>query len=229
MRGHVLALTVAAALSAGSLCAHGAKAPVAGLWLGEARSRGGLGNWIEFRPDGTAQWSFGAIVEGTYRVSGTSLWIAGGDPPRETPAGRLQIEGDVAVRTLPAPPDAPSRETLTPREQAMFERMAKPIEMRRVGTSRPGTAPIVGTWQYTHPTGATAFETFTKDGEFVLRVQMQTADVTYTHTADGVRVKLPHGEESLVFHGDALVSTPQQPENADGARAEGQVFRRAPQ
>jgi len=28
---------------------------VVGLWLGEARTTGGLGNWVEFRGDGTVE------------------------------------------------------------------------------------------------------------------------------------------------------------------------------
>lgn len=229
MGGHLLTMTMAAVLTWLSLGAQEARTPVMGLWLGTARSAGGLGNWLEFRPGGTAQFSFGAVVEGAYRVSDGSLYISSGEPPAETPGGQLEINGDMAVRTPPAMADAPRRETLSAADRDLLDRMTRPIQMRRVDSARPATPPIVGTWQYAHPTGATAFETFTKAGTFLLRVQMQTMDATYAESPNGVRVKLPSGELFLQFTGDVLVSAPQEPETPDGPRAEGMVFRRAPQ
>ena len=72
----VLAL-VAALIEPGA--AQGTDASVVGLWLGEARTQGGLGNWIEFRADGTLEAGFGALVGGllddTYRFDGTTLML----------------------------------------------------------------------------------------------------------------------------------------------------------
>jgi hypothetical protein len=52
--------------------AQDAKDSVVGLWLGETRTQGGLGNWIDFHPDGTVEVGFGALVgallDDTYRL-----------------------------------------------------------------------------------------------------------------------------------------------------------------
>jgi hypothetical protein len=227
MRNQVLALTLAAVLTM-SFGATGAQPQVTGLWLGTARSAGGLGNWLELHPGGTATFSFGAIVEGTYRVSDQMVWVTAGEPPSEAPWGHLEIDGDKGVRTPLAPTDAPRTETLSAADQEMLDRTTKPIQMRRIGAAQPGAPAIVGTWQYAHYTGGTAFETFTKAGHFLLRVQMQTTNATYTETPKGVRVTLPRGELSLTFNGDVLVSPAEEPGTSDGPRAEGMVFRRAP-
>lgn len=196
------------------------QATVFGLWLGEARTEGGLGNWIEFRQDGTAQFTFGAMVEGTYRMEGTSLWMTPVGQPHELRAMDIRIEGNTAVRLQSPPADAPPRETLAPDDRAMLDRMSQPITMTRVGSATPGAPPIVGTWTYTHTTGATAFETFTRAGKMFMLLPMQTTAGTYTATTAHIEVKLPKGDETLVLNGDVLMSG-----SLEGKHS---TFRRAP-
>ena len=73
-----------------------------GMWLSESRSGGGLGSWIDLRPDGTAQFGFGAVVEGTYRFEGTSLSIKVRDSDREQHS-EMRIDGDTAIRRQTPP------------------------------------------------------------------------------------------------------------------------------
>lgn len=220
MKSVLVATSIAALLGAPLVHRDQASANVAGLWLGEARSRGGLGNWIELRPDGTAQFIFGAMVDGTYRMEGTSLWMTTVGQPHELPAVPIRIEGDTAVLQQPPPADAPPRETLSADDRAMLDRMSQPITMTREGNASPGTPPLVGTWTYTHPTGGIAHQTFTRDGKMFLLVPMQTTGGTYTASPGQVEVKLPGGNQTLVLKGDLLISG-----SLDGKHS---TFRRAP-
>lgn len=195
-------------------------ASVVSLWLGEARTQGGLGNAIEFRADGTAQYTFGALLDGTYRLDGVSLWITPVGQTGETRPVEQHIDGNTAVRSQSPPADAPPRETLSADERAMLDRMSQPLAMTRVGSATPGALAIVGTWTYAHPAGAAAYETFTPGGKFVLRVPMQVTEGTYQATAARIVLKLPQGDETLVRNGDVLVSGSMEGKHS--------TFRRAP-
>ena len=77
--------------------AQDATGSVVGLWLGEARTQGGLGNWWEFHADGTVEFGFGAVVgallDDTYRLEGTRLTLhlfSGKTTPAGAPVGGAQ-------------------------------------------------------------------------------------------------------------------------------------------
>ena len=193
---------------------------VAGLWLGESRSRGGLGHWLDLRTDGTAQYGFGALVEFTYVWQDSSLALTPAGKTELMPPVEMQITGDTAVRRQPPPPNAPPRNTLPPDQRAMLDRMSQPLAMRRVGGAVPGAPLIVGTWTYEHYTGATAYERFTPGGSMILLVEMQARRGTYALRSDRVVLELSDGAETFLRKDDALVSS-----------VEGKplTFRRAPQ
>ena len=199
-----------------------------GLWLGAARTQSGLGNWIEIRSDGTVQFSFGALVDGTYRMDGTSLWLSAADEQGEVLVGDVRIDGNTAVRMPRPPADAPPQETMSREDHAMLDRMTQPITMKRLGRATPGAHPIVGTWEYMHPVGVTAQETFTAEGKTFLRVPMQTIRGTYSATAERLVVKLPTATHVFTWKRDALISMGEDDaETTSGPRAEGNIFRRA--
>ena len=135
-----------------------------GVRLGEARSQGGLGSWVELRDDGTVSVSSGALVEGTYTIEGSSLRLViqngkGKDAPTPDPSVvEMRIGGNAATRMQLPPADLPPDTMLSAQEKAMVDRMAQPLTVTRVGARAPNAAPIVGTWSYTHYTGATALE-----------------------------------------------------------------------
>lgn len=88
----------------------------------------------------------------------------------------------------------------------MFDRMSKPIDMKRIGPLSPGDSPLVGTWTYTHPTGTTAYQTFTRDGYTYLLVLMNAVEGTYMSGADRIVVKLPGENRTLTRTGDVLMA-----------------------
>ncbi len=101
--------------------AQDAKASVVGLWLGESRTQGGLGNWMEFHADGTVELGFGALIgallDDTYGLEGTTLRLrvfsgkttSAGDPVFESIQKTVRIDGEHAVvepqwsKDLPVP------------------------------------------------------------------------------------------------------------------------------
>jgi hypothetical protein len=217
----------------GPLALEDAKNSVVGLWLGESRTQGGLGNWIDFRADGTVESGFGALVGGlldTYQLDGTALKLRvfsgkatpAGAPVFESIQKQIRIEGDRAVVEARWPANEPAPGIESPDEQAMFDRMRQPTTMARVGPpTTPLAAPIVGTWSYQHHTGATAYETFTRGGRWYLRVPMRVVHGRYTVTGGEVSVQLPGRSEAFARQDDVLVSAA-----AGRGRA---TYRRAPE
>lgn len=212
--------------------AQDAKDSVVGLWLGEARTQGGLGNWIDFHGDGTVEFGFGALVgallDDTYRLEDSTLTLhlfsgkvaPDGVPVFESLQKTVQIEGEHAVVATQWKDDEPAPEINSPDEQAAYDRMRQPLEMTRVGPATAGASAIAGTWSYQHYTGQTAYETFTPGGKWYLRVQMDLRHGRYTVTPAGVTVQLPERSDTFRREGDVLMLS-----TADGKHSS---YRRAP-
>ena len=208
------------------------KDSVVGLWLGEMRTQGGLGNWIEFHADGTVEVGFGALVgallDDTYRLEGTTLTLRvfsgkvtpDGVPVFESLQKTVQIEGEHAVVASQWRDDEPVPEIRSPDEQAALQRLRLPVTMTRVGPATPEAPPITGTWSYKHYTGQTAYETFTRGGKWYLRVPMNQRHGRYTVTLAAVIVQSAQQSNRLTREGDRLISGA-----ADGQHS---TYRRAP-
>jgi hypothetical protein len=96
-------------VAASTVGAQDGKDSVVGLWLGETRTQGGLGNWIDFHADGTVEVGFGALVgallDDRYRLEGTTLTLRvysgkitpDGVPVFESVQTTVQLQGEHAV------------------------------------------------------------------------------------------------------------------------------------
>jgi hypothetical protein len=131
--------------------------PLVGRWESVVRSTGGLGQVIEFKPDGTmTQWT-AVLVELTYQVHGPLLltfYRHPGSGATETQAAGIRFDGDVMIQR---DPQAGGETRLT---------------RRRAGG--PQDAPIVGVWSTPHETGQTAFLLYTSDGRVVFRLPIRS-------------------------------------------------------
>jgi len=213
--------------------AQDAKDSIVGLWLGEMRTQGGLGSWIDFHADGTVEIGFGALVgallDDTYRLEGTRLTLRlfsgkvspEGVPVFESVQKTVQIEGEHAVVASRWRDDQPAPEIHSPAEQAAFDRMRHPLTMTRVGPATPAASLIAGTWSYEHYTGQTAFETFTPGGKWYLRVPIRLQPGRYTVTPAVVIVQSAQQSDTFTREGDVLMSGA-----ADGKHS---TYRRAPE
>lgn len=140
-----------------------------GRWDAEARSRGGLATWWEFRADGTVSMSLGAMVDDRYRLDGDQLTLL--------PDTAHAAEQKVTVRI--------TGDTLTAGGQAM----------RRVGGALPGAPPHVrGVWTYPHYTGIPAYVEFTRDGRHLMRIPMVTQDGRFTRVGPRLRIAWTSGD-----------------------------------
>ncbi len=148
-----------------------AAAEIDGIWSSVSRSKGGLGSQWVFA-DGRANYSFGALVDFTYKVSGPKLEMtfteAGGRG--ESSKQEFLIDGD----TLTLDPNNPERRQI----------------MKRV-RGGPSRESIVGEWTYKHYTGGPAFMRYSNNGQGQLVVPMKTMDGNYTIDNDRVLISLP--------------------------------------
>ena len=130
--------------------------PLIGRWEAVVRSTGGLGQVIEFKPDGAMiQWT-AVLVELTYQVHGPLLltyYRHPGSGATETQAAGIRFDGDVMIQKDPQT----GGETRLTRKRA----------------GRPQDAPIVGVWSTPHETGQTAYLLYTADGRVVFRLPIR--------------------------------------------------------
>jgi len=130
--------------------------PLIGRWESVVRSTGGIGQVIEFRPDGTmTQWT-AVLVELTYQVHGSlllTLYRHPGSGATETQAAGIRFDGDAMIQKDPQT----GSETRLTRKRA----------------GGPQDAPIVGVWSTLHETGQTAFLLYASDGRVVFRLPIR--------------------------------------------------------
>jgi hypothetical protein len=202
------------------------KDSVVGLWLGETRTQGGLGNWIDFHADGTVEVGFGALVgallDDRYRLEGTTLTLRvysgkitpDGVPVFESVQTTVQLQGEHAVVASQWRDDQPVPEINSPAEQAMVDRLRQPVTMTRVGPAPPAASLIAGTWFIPALHGP--------DGvRDVLRVPMSLQHGRYTVTPAAVIVQSAQQSDTFTREGDVLMEGA-----ADGKHS---TYRRAPE
>ena len=152
-----------------------------GTWVAVQRSLGGLGTMITFLPGGKLEMSFGAIVEGWYRVDGDKLI----EPPEtingKPTVSRFRIERDSLYLRCDGCPGAETR-------------------LLRVGHAQAGAPAIVGRWRDEPPPKdapaeekamSGAFREYTRDGLTKFRLPMNTEAGTYDLTKQTVTLQKP--------------------------------------
>jgi hypothetical protein len=178
--------------AATATCPPPASADWAGLWESKDRSKGGIGHTIELRPDGSYVESTSVLVDGFYRIADGKLMISEKpivDAAATGDSTPFQIDGDTLVQRAPGAPE---------------------IRKQRLGKAEPGKDPIVGAWRYRHPTGATAYERYTPDGQMSLRLPMTSSTGCYKMEAGKVTLSRSQGGDlngTFEMKGEDLVLT----------------------
>jgi len=164
-------------------------APLVGLWDSATTSRGGIGNTLEFRADGTFVEATTVIVNAYYRVIGGRLVIGEQPPgPEADPAKSVAIQLDGDVMRLTGPDGAVLRKD-------------------RLGQRGAGKPSIVGAWQYRHYTGKNAFERYTDKGSMLFRLPMTSSVGRYVLKGDRLVLSGPNQADvtmKVVLDGDKL-------------------------
>jgi hypothetical protein len=139
--------------------------PLLGAWEAISRSSGGLGATISFGAENSMSFTMGAMVDMKYRRSGDSLFVTSSDGA--LPPASIAFVNDTLVVTRGS---REQRET-------------------RLGVSE-GADPLVGRWTYKHYTGVPAYEEYTADGTYHLRVPIRTLTGTYTTAGNDAMLHL---------------------------------------
>ncbi|HSP35226.1 MAG TPA: hypothetical protein VLU46_12990 [Thermoanaerobaculia bacterium] len=127
-----------------------------GKWESLTRGDGNIGSTLQLNADGSLARTLGAMVDSTYTFDGKRLRITSADPDSGKPVTAtyaVKVAGDSLL-------------------QKNGGGRGVDIEMRRL-TPFQLARPIVGTWRYPHPSGTTAFVTFTEDGKQLVRIPLR--------------------------------------------------------
>jgi len=148
-----------------------AAAQLAGQWESVERTAGGVGELIEFRPDGTARQVSAAMGDATYELR--EDWLVTYWKDRSTGkvsvlANRVELEGD---------------ELLQKDEQGNLV-----SRMRRVGAGRG--ASLSGVWCSEDGPGLTTWTEFTGDGAMFIRLPIRELTGRYWLSGDQLAVEL---------------------------------------
>lgn len=177
------------------LVAAGPSAPgeLVGVWESVQRTRGGIGNTLELRPDGTVTQTVLVMVDFGYRIADGKLEVSFAD--------------DEAGETHPAlPVSFADGDLLLTQADGTVQRR------ERVAGGEPGDPPIVGVWSYPHPAGAVAYERYLPDGTAQLRIPLQPVDGRYRVEGDALAIEVegsPGSQPRVEVAGDELRLTPE--------------------
>jgi hypothetical protein len=199
---------------------------VVGFWESIERSRGGLGNTLDLRADGSVSTGICAMVEMRYALEGDRLTLrADGEAAGMLPALRVEFVGDDAEEVVVRPWDPPADgdAAQAPQEQ----------RRRRLTPRVQGVPAIVGDWSGVHQAGGTAYERYTADGRLSLRVPMPAPDHGLRYSVIGDRLHTDGAgaaPSSAVFRltGDVLEITPEGKRPLTFRRVPGGAWYRPP-
>ena len=142
------------------------------------RSRGGIGAWLTLFAGGSCTQTTGAMVDGTW-----------------------QLTGDQLTRSVVATPEGTvATESFTMAIQGNSLRLGSGTDrpaMTRVGQPTSGAPPILGLWTWAHPAGGTAFEDYLPDGRYLFRLPIKSDPCQWA--VDGGALRLTTRGETRNF------------------------------
>jgi len=219
-RSFSAALSLAIALSAASAAtaavppAQGAPATpsIAGQWESVARNKGGIGNIIEFGPDGRVTQISAAMSDATYSVQGEWLRLFYTDEA----TGKVN-ESDTLLELQGGDRFVEKAEDGS--EQSWSE---------RIGSRESETAPLVGQWCSVFLDTLTSYKEFTPAGKAFTRMPFVVLRGTYSVDGPNLTVRIlgqPEGTYPYrIENGQLLIKNKEGVERAY-KRAESKLLR----
>jgi len=135
-----------------------------GRWLASHTSRGGIGSWWDFRPDGTLTMFIGPAVTAPVTHTSTTVNVPSGSPDGSTTALDYKITGNIMNLKRPGDPD-----TLFTRE----------------GPAPKPSDPLLGRWRPNPPA------TYSTNPQLAARQKAMTLGVYIFHRDDTQTVRIP--------------------------------------
>jgi hypothetical protein len=200
----------------------GPNSPV-GYWIASHTANDPLALWWDFRSDGTVILNAGAIVDSTYRLSGTTLTLPANEPGAAPGVFDVHFSNDKLYTT--AHTDHPPT-----------------MEFTRVGPKTNSDSAIVGTWRPSNPPHANDLEQeklrnrmmnmtiiYGADGSYHVRMPVQSFDghwdpashtyklkpypaLGYQRRGDNLLIALPpDGKQKHIYLPDSVLSPPATP------------------
>jgi hypothetical protein len=151
-----------------------AGAPVAGQWESAIRNKGGIGNILEFSPDGRVTQISAMMSDATWAIQGE--WLRTTYTNEET--GKLQ---DSLVKIEYQGPDRFIEKDENDAEQGYSE---------RIGDRPAADAPLVGEWCSLFLDTLTTYRQFTSDGRLFVRLPVTVLRGTYAVSGDTLEVNI---------------------------------------
>jgi len=130
-----------------------------GFWESNTTSRGGIGNNIEFRKDGSYNSSVVVLVDLAYVVINGKIYIS--------PSKGAPINNDQGIKI-----------EINDQSLTLIGENGEKVVKNRIKTSNSES--IVGQYKYRHYTGAIAYELYTNDGLLKLRIPMSADGGCYS-------------------------------------------------
>jgi len=141
--------------------------PILGQWESLERSAGGVGEVVEFRPDGSFLQMVAAMGDATYEVRGDGLltfWKDKATGNTSIMANRIDFEGDVLLQK---------------------DDQGNILDsLERIERSRRSDPPLAGRWCSEGLPGIATLREFTRDGKMFIRLLIATARGRYTISGD---------------------------------------------
>ncbi|HUK26446.1 MAG TPA: hypothetical protein VLV49_17850 [Terriglobales bacterium] len=167
-----------------------------GNWRSVVTSKGGIGSLLQFREDGSLDYSPGAIVPGRFRLEGKRLTctVIEGDGTQTEQAMTIVSQSANALK-LEILKGAPA------------------IDLKRVGQPEDARNPILGTWVTVKPmpdmpAPMYAYYRFHGDGTETFSIPFKWTHGRYSVNGEQIRYSLPGQavvEGALGWDGDAMV------------------------
>jgi len=184
-----------------------AVAPISGQWESAIRNKGGIGNILEFSPDGRVTQISAMMSDATWAIQGE--WLKTTYTNEES--GKLQ-------------------DSLVKIEYQGFDRFVEKDEndteqgySERIGNRPPSDQPLVGEWCSLFLDTLTTYRQFTSDGRLFVRLPVTVLRGTYTVSGDTLEVNItgqPPGHYPFRIEEGRLVI-----KNRDGAE---RIYKRSP-
>ncbi len=178
-------------------CPPSASPDLTGLWESPRTSKGGIGQTLEFRPNGTFVEATVVMVSFRYETAGDRLTIRPASPdPGETTEYSFRVEGDRLIETEKGNPA-----------------IEPAIEKERVGKAETDGPPILGVWSFRPGTRFAAYEKYTRDGRMLFRFPLASTTGCYQVQGDRLTFRNPAGRDvTMSFHqssGEIVLDNPQ--------------------
>ena len=168
----LIVLTILPLLVDPPAAAPAAPGSLIGSWESVDRTAGGVGEYVEFKPDGTMVQISAAMGDARYRLDGDSLltfWTDRATGKVSVLANRVELEGEALVQR--------------DEQGNLVNRMER-------SRSRGKSAPLAGIWCSDDGPGLTTLTEFTEDGRMFVRLPIRSLPGRYWLSGDSLAVEL---------------------------------------